>query len=307
MSISITDFNRDVNNSGSLSDKFKSWSKYRENINRIIECALEYRKDATEIIIFGAGECNDLDLNYLSDRFERIVLTDVDTVGLNNGIRRQIKEEKLIRKFECLKVEYTGLEKIGFFEKLYKLTIEGSNVEDIINYIDKTLSGINNKEILPQYKNNFPIVISAPLYTQLIYTQLSTITSMFLKSGIYIESEISMMNERVIYYLPLIIRNYNDLLISVGDNNSLIGMWTDLLQDHPNGEIMKSICKKIDDTEFINQYVAKYDEKYGLGLGSYGKLDFYEKIDKVFSLWSIWPFDSNRSFLVYGSIGKVRK
>lgn len=42
MSISITEFNRDINNSGNLISKFESWSKYRENIKKF--SIWKYRK-----------------------------------------------------------------------------------------------------------------------------------------------------------------------------------------------------------------------------------------------------------------------
>ncbi len=86
-------FNNDVNNTGDLDAKYTAWSAHRSSVTGFIRNALSQSPSAKSIIVFGAGECNDIDLQYLSTAFERIVLTDVDEQSIFDGLARQGEED----------------------------------------------------------------------------------------------------------------------------------------------------------------------------------------------------------------------
>ena len=125
---SIREFNNDVNNSGDLNYKYKKWAVYRRNIKQFISSTIEQKTEPRSIIVFGVGECNDLDLHYLAKTFERVVLTDVAEKSINSGLQRQQLNNEEIDKIEIMQVEYTGLENAGFFKTLSLLAGSGAQI-----------------------------------------------------------------------------------------------------------------------------------------------------------------------------------
>ncbi len=57
-------FNNDVNNTGSLLNKYSTWSAYRNDITQFVKSAASGSQDAKSIIVLGAGECSDVDLKF---------------------------------------------------------------------------------------------------------------------------------------------------------------------------------------------------------------------------------------------------
>ena len=115
---SIGEFNNDVNHSGDLDDKYLEWSEYRNGIKDFISRTAGQDPETKSITVFGAGECNDLDLNFLARTFNRVLLTDVDKKSIFEGIKRQGLNEGEKSKIEVEEVEYTGLSEIRFFDSL---------------------------------------------------------------------------------------------------------------------------------------------------------------------------------------------
>ena len=166
---SMRAFNNDVNNSGDPGDKYTSWASYRNDVADFIRSAVSQTPRAKSIIVFGAGECNDLDLAFLAATFERIVLSDVDAQSIRDGLERQGLSDS--SQFEVLQIEYTGLAAVGFFDTLSALCSSGSSIPALSEFIASAFQNVRAADLPGLTSDGFDIVLSCPIYTQLVFTQ----------------------------------------------------------------------------------------------------------------------------------------
>src|SRR2546423_4784452 len=72
----------------STEKRWQMYANHRQAIERlIVPCA---RGQA--ICVLGAGNCNDLDLQWLAESYREVHLVDLDPEALAAGVRRQLKE-----------------------------------------------------------------------------------------------------------------------------------------------------------------------------------------------------------------------
>lgn len=303
--LSIKDFNNNLNNSGDLKDKYNRWSEHRENIKKLVDKALLENPESKEVIVFGAGMCNDIDLNYLGEKFDNIILTDVDKRSIEYGFEIQNIDDNLLKKFTIKEIEYTGLDHIGFFEKAFDLIKNRSLESKIDILIEESLEKINAMNILDEYKDKFPIVLSAPVYSQLLYTQVNVLFDAFNYFNFYKNNQINKFKKKVYRYMPKIIKRYNDLIISVTKDDGYIISWIDMFEGKNTSKEMREINNYLEKSN--NKDLKEYIDKVGMELSLIGQKDFLERVDiKDYDYW-MWPFDNKKEYLVYGSLGKVKK
>lgn len=84
---------------------YSEWAQYRKDLTSVI---IQYAKDSKRIALFGAGRCNDIDLNRLLEAFEEIILLDKDLEGMKEGI----KQQNVIRasSIQLQRTEFLGIE-----------------------------------------------------------------------------------------------------------------------------------------------------------------------------------------------------
>src|SRR5689334_3664368 len=86
------------------------WAMYaghRQNLERIILAS----HPGGRICVLGAGNCNDLDLNWLTKIFRQVHLVDLDGGALEAGVRRQ-KLERSAKLFLHAPIDLTGISEI---------------------------------------------------------------------------------------------------------------------------------------------------------------------------------------------------
>lgn len=75
-------------------DRSNDWKRYqdhREMVTNMLRESMSFFNDRTDIslAIWGAGKCNDVDLNLLSDKFSSITLVDIVDNDLNHAVQQQ--------------------------------------------------------------------------------------------------------------------------------------------------------------------------------------------------------------------------
>jgi hypothetical protein len=68
-------------------DKWDLYHSHREQVMALIEGKSKSQND--RLCILGAGNCNDIDLNVLVDRYREIHLIDIDDKAVCEGVSRQ--------------------------------------------------------------------------------------------------------------------------------------------------------------------------------------------------------------------------
>ncbi|GAV24556.1 hypothetical protein ciss_04890 [Carboxydothermus islandicus] len=133
---------------------FNEYAPHREKLMTEILKA----KSSGRAIILGAGNCNDIDLNELSKNFDQIFLLDIDVMAMELGLQRQkpLHPEKI----KILEFDLTGI------LANIQLVIRDTSLDTLLN----ALKAVNDNPKLPEgFEQNFDLVVSAGVITQIIY------------------------------------------------------------------------------------------------------------------------------------------
>lgn len=297
-------FNNDVNNTGDLDAKYAAWSAYRNGVTGFIQNALSQSPGAKSIIVFGAGECNDIDLHYLSRTFARVVLTDVDEQSIYDGLARQnIKD---VSKFEVLQAEYTGLESVGFFDTLAALCSDNTPIAQISEFIQNALKNVRAVDMSELSADGFDIVLSCPVYTQIVFSQAEVLMEILAHYSTYTHSDMLKLLESFSSCMPALIQNYNDLLISAAKSSGSLVVLADVIEAHPSDELLQTIGAILSAQPVDSHALEHLTHSRGLKFGVLGRDDLLNKADEADCLWALWPFDEHRHYLVYGTFSRKK-
>ena len=297
----IEKFNNDVNNSGDLRRKYESWAEYRRNITDFIANSIE-NENNDSVIVFGAGECNDLDIAFLTKKFNKVVLTDIDIKSVAEGIKRQNIQENLKKKISIVQADYTGLREEGFFEVLSEISSERQKKEKIIQYIKSTIEKVKTDKILSEHKGIYDAVIVLPTYTQLVYTQMETMLRILYEYKIYTIEDLNKILTAMHYSMPVIIKNYNNLIISMTKGKGVLLVFSDAAEitDRKTAE---NIASKLGDKSFVESYLEKDFCEFGI----LGVNDLKLKSLIIHEEYRLWPFNDEKQYLVELIAGTVQK
>ncbi|MBT3319363.1 MAG: hypothetical protein HN948_04255 [Clostridia bacterium] len=297
-------FNNDVNNTGNLSDKYSDWSAYRNDVTQFVKSAAHGSQDAKSIIVLGSGECNDVDLKFLLDNFERVVLTDVDEQSIYDGIARQGIADAM--RFEVFQTEYTGLENAGFFDTLSALCSDNTPVLEICEFIKNALTNVRSADMSKLAEGGFDVVLSCPIYTQILFTQAEVLMEILAHYSTYSHDDMHMLLQSVSNNMPALIKKYNDLLLSVTNPNGKLVVLSDVIETHPDGELVQTISEILAAQPVDSHALEHLIHGHGLKFGTLGRHDLLHKTDVTDSLWCLWPFDENRHYLVSGILASKK-
>ena len=293
-------------------DRTTRWKEHRNKICELMSYSLKGECDINtydtdinnerKIIVFGAGRCEDLDFNYLDNKFSEIHLVDIDEKTLISSIEKLPNSIK--NKIKVLEgFDFSGLDKFNYYEKLKGLIEEGK-VKKIIKYIRKTAQQINSYDNIERIRHKYDVVMSTAVYTQLCY-----IPSLFIimpKVSNFTKSEINMIKKELVYLTNIVVKKYNDLLTSSVINGGSVIAISDILELSNNMPYKNEVISK---NQSIRNLAVESLLKAGYGLvgGEYGIKDISGKLieQTVKSEEWIWNFSSNRKFLARGIIGKI--
>lgn len=87
-----------------INTAWEEWATYRREITAYIISHCENKK---EIALFGAGRCNDIDLNLLLAHFEKVILVDMDLEAMEVGVLNQGLQNE--RRIALEVVDFVGI------------------------------------------------------------------------------------------------------------------------------------------------------------------------------------------------------
>lgn len=82
----MEDFQRDMNHDREELRKIR-WKQHRLQVTQLFEAVLSKKPMVEKVAIIGAGNCDDLDLEYLAARCQSIHLFDIDQESMEKGIK----------------------------------------------------------------------------------------------------------------------------------------------------------------------------------------------------------------------------
>jgi len=219
-----------VANEDSSPNRNSLWTNHRNVVKGFFEEIYLKKGHLGRIGIFGAGNCDDLDIEYISSICEEIILFDIDLSSMTRAYENLSIEIR--NKITLVKVDLTSLDNGDFYTEYVDLLKSNQKPKKIKNFLVKTANELRvTNEDLKKYFNTCDIVASSAVYSQLFYNWALIELD---QHGQYSNKEFRDITENGLVYLRnSIVKFYNDELVSLAKNNAGVIVWADLFEVSP--------------------------------------------------------------------------
>jgi hypothetical protein len=281
------EFNRILNQSDI--NRFKDWREYRNSLTNHILTVINKFNKSVNIIIIGAGNCDDIDLKKLNEKANKLVLTDIDDLALKNA-----KEKYQLESVDIIPMDYLGFED----NELWNMFLTNIIKLETNQYKDYLKKMFQQKKPSPLTKhiNAYDYVIVSPIYTQLLLPVFLQQLS-FLKDINFEEKNLNYLKELFLKHLSKIIIEFNQNIFNLGNNNSYYTIISDVLEAEINSDFHNKADIAFNDNQ-MDILLEEYREKYGYGIGDYGLENAKDFGNETKSFWLRWAFSSKRVLYV---------
>ena len=283
-------------------DRWKTWEKHRETIKELQEKNIfSINRKIDTAIVLGAGNCDDIDLNYLCSKVSKLTLSDIDLESMKNGVKKQNLSQEDYDKLEFVgSIDFTGLKDTNFYDELESLLIKSKKPKQILKLITKSLKLIDDKTLLDQ--NSYSLVVSGAIHSELTAVALVLLNKY---STNYSNKEFKKIHKDLIYLDDIISLKYNDLIMSLAKEDAIIFSWFDLkefseeLGNYNYIDEVDKYCQE-GNSEKVIELVT--ENKF---VGFHGYLDLNKralekdlKVQPWVNFW-VWKFSTKKSYLVF--------
>lgn len=151
---------------------FNEWSKYRQTVTSYImesimsnpSMSIGKKCDKPSLAIWGAGQCNDIDISLLSDYFN-LVLIDCEQEKINEARSKYINNNSCI----CTDIPFWNIDHEAY-ELFESMLIDALPVENITRYIDEYMNSqhIIKYDELPKFDYSIAVGLSSQLCSRFI-------------------------------------------------------------------------------------------------------------------------------------------
>lgn len=292
-------------NQGREPDRSDRWMSHRQEIQYLINSSLPASQPKDELIILGAGNCDDIDLDELAGRFHSIILADIDNESMQEAM--VALDPKLQPRIKCLdSLDFTGLDKINFYNRFQSLLDQQAPAAKLISFFHESTLELANKPVLAHLKKRYAAVLSSAVHTQLFYPHALSVFAIYAK--LYVKNDITQIVEGIAAMRDCLLLQYNEWLFSLARTNGVVIMWTDIVQlDDQTAFIKEMIYSLSNETERV-QYVARIMGSYGIESAVLALQDMNERMavdGRLLRSW-VWSFNSEKQFITLGMSGRAR-
>ncbi len=291
----MEDFQRELNQNRDVSRRMK-WEKHRNHVTELFNHVLLKKGSVDRVAIFGAGNCDDLDLDSLASKCNEMYLFDIDVESMKRGM--QHFSQSTCSKIKLVELDVTGLHKIDFDQQLSSLLESGTKAEEIVKFLKNTENRLTRilEDEWTDWLNRFDIVATSAIYTQLFYNWALDLLSEYEDS--YNGEEVGRIKEGFLDLRDQIILTFNDSVRQCCRPEGFFIMWSDILQMEPEY------------TETINKgpnAIFALASNVGYAAALIAIQDFMGKVEKTEFSLTYWPWDfhEDKQYLTMGLLGKV--
>lgn len=264
--------NKTLNKSYDVNEYYNMWEPYRNELSHYIK-AIDLENKT--VLIVGAGNCNDVDLEIFKE--SHVTLLDIDKEAVEMGVLRQGCS---LNNFKVIEMDLLQL-KETFFE----------DFEKAIN--EKTMEDVLKLNEISYELDEYDVIIILPIYTQFILPHILPLI-------VHDEGLIS----EVMSYIGGKIASVNQAIRKHLKETGVICVLSDILEYEATSEAGKYLLAHSDHEIILAQHFESYLNSYGHGLGSYGQLEMLNTYRKINEKYFVWQFNENRLLLVKGETGK---
>jgi hypothetical protein len=292
-------------NQGREADRIGKWISHRQEIKFLIEQSLGKLSEKDEIIILGAGNCDDLDLPYLADKFRTVALADIDHDSMQTAASGL--EPLLHSKIKLLdSLDFTGLDQIDFYTRLQNLLEHQTPAIQLVAFLEEISIEVARKPVLAHLRKRYAAVISSAVHTQLFY--LHALSMFAIYANLYGKHDVKLIVEGIAALRDFLIRQYNDMLFSLAKSNGVVIIWTDIiLLDEQTDFIKEKLYALLNEKERV-EFMLRSMGSYGIESAVLALQDLNDKMaveGKLLRSW-LWPFNAEKHFMAVGIAGRAR-
>jgi hypothetical protein len=265
--------------------------EYIEATTKMMKSTFEKQQEKERLLIIGAGNLNDFDLDYFLSVFNEVYLSDIDTVSVKKSLEEKINSPKI--KVE--QIDYLGFVESGFFDNFHDL-LKMVDYKKVQLFFVEKFKMLGKYQLSKKFNLQFDTIYISPIYTQLLYRQIEVELDQLVELGFSLEYRRQILIEILQMMIP-IIDNFNngiyELLIEKG--NVFVGSDIFYLDDN---SFSKSIKTNINDHDKIESIYLDYHNHYGFGIGDYGLYSLLQQLKLKQEIWVLWGKNQKNIYAV---------
>lgn len=292
----MKDFQDNMNKSRDFS-RWELWSNHRVAVKGLFEEIHSLKGKVNRIGIIGAGNCDDLDLEYISTICNEIYLFDIDLNSMEQASHKYPKE--ISEKLRLVQIDITTLDNTLFYDEYINLLSNKSKPEKIIDFLIKSANDLEvHGKIIKEFYNTCDIVATSAIYTQLIYNW--GMMKLLEYEIYYTEKDIVTIIENGLVFLRnKLVVFYNELIQQFCTSTGAMIAWADMFEVYPEDYIRlkERGLQEISDLISVKGYPASI-----IGIKD---LNSQLKSNSLNRTW-IWDFDESKSYLCMGLSGLLK-
>jgi hypothetical protein len=292
-------------NQGREPDRLDRWMTHRQEIKHLIQSSLGELRPKDELIILGAGNCDDFDLNDLAERFHAVILADIDYDSMQNAVKQL--GSQLQQRIKCLdSFDFTGLDQIEFYDRFQSLLDHQAPAAELVAFFHEAAIEVAAKPVLAQLKNRYAAVISSSVHTQLFYLHALTVFAIYAER--YAKNAVRQIVDAIAVLRDFLLRQYNDLLFSLVRSNGVVIMWTDIVLLDEQTQFIQETMYALSNEEERAQFMLRLMGSYGIDSAVLALQDMHDKMavdGKLLRSW-IWAFNAEKQFITVGISGRAK-
>lgn len=277
------------------STRYILWEEHRNHTMKYIDEACKGISNPS-VLVIGSGNCDDIELELLSNKCQYIRLVDIDTESTERAIKRRIPTATNI---EVVNLNILNIED-SIFEDM-ATAIRSKDKDAILNKANQVVQMIPSSFVTLTPDMHFDVVVILPIFSQLTTYFYNVLQKAEIPGDLYKTVDRKILPQLANYWSKLALNNAQTYLKQDGK----LVFISDMV------DMYESVCKpflsdlksgNLDTMETaINQvHIARGGYSAGVdGLISWLK----SKSDLTVEYW-IWKFGKNKEYFVIGGIIK---
>ncbi|AIO18896.1 hypothetical protein KQ51_01017 [Candidatus Izimaplasma bacterium HR1] len=270
---------------------------FSKQVDIILNSTLQKNKNFRQALIIGAGKMEDFSLYFFTKYFDKVVITDIDTLSVSKVVNEMKLSKSERKKIIIKEVEYTGFEKANFFSDFRSEIYKISTFDAIDKFLETKFEEIKDYEFLKNDFRKYDFIYVSPIYTQLIYNQILLECSL-LREGGYQENLLKYIENVILDEMVNIINRFNSNIVHLMGEYGKLFVLSDIFEVNVGSEFDLRITSGIKDRNIMDHIYEQYTKKYGMGLGDFGLYNLDEKINAGIYKWLKWPFKDNTNLII---------
>ncbi|MDD3478726.1 MAG: hypothetical protein PHP32_07605 [Candidatus Izemoplasmatales bacterium] len=282
-------FQQELNQSDAT--RHMAWEEYRHQVTQEI---LSHVQGTSRLWIVGAGNMDDLDLPLLVDKFDQVMLSDIDQEAMKMAI---IRDDVPKEKVKLIPLDVTGLESDPDLEHLVSRIREANSLEEIEAMFSSWKQSIRRFKFPSSLTKTYDMILVSPIFTQLFYPQIHA-TIVYLRSQKMDETTLRYVEREALAMMPELFDQVLAKMEQRISSQTVLVIMSDVFEAQTNSMFYKQASSLRGSTPKMDDFYEDYLSQYGVGLGDYAFHRLEETNVPVYHRWFDWPFDLQRHLFV---------